>query len=166
MYASSTHSPYTEVAGSYDGKCSSSECSRNKPGAAKWRPEPTDCSRRRAGLIGQPQFPQFVPALPAYAVQAPVPNMYPAPAYQFPYMGVPQMAPMPQMNPPQQPAAVGAGGAMPQQLPAQPGPMPRFRRQLVRQEKVLKGTVDTQIPTPTDTTLTTLCDEQDRHENN
>ncbi|XP_062244861.1 cell division protein ZipA-like [Platichthys flesus] len=53
------------------------------------------------GLIRQPQFAQLVPGVPAFALQAPVPNMYQVPAANgFPFMGVPQMA---QMNPAQQP---------------------------------------------------------------
>ncbi|XP_007551879.1 secretory calcium-binding phosphoprotein 9 [Poecilia formosa] len=72
------------------------------------------------GLLGQPQFAQIVPGLPAFAVRAPVPNMFPVAVnpYQFPVMGVPQM---PQMNPPQQLPMGMAGGVM-QQQPAYQAP--------------------------------------------
>ncbi|XP_037530848.1 secretory calcium-binding phosphoprotein 9 [Nematolebias whitei] len=65
------------------------------------------------GFIGQPQFAQFVPGLPALALRPPIANMLPAAinAYQLPFMGVPQMAP------PQQPQMGMAGGAMQQQFP-------------------------------------------------
>ncbi|XP_024146049.1 secretory calcium-binding phosphoprotein 9 [Oryzias melastigma] len=51
------------------------------------------------GFIGQPQFAQFVPGLPTFALRAPVPNMFPAAVNAVPFMGVPQMAQMPQMAP-------------------------------------------------------------------
>ncbi|XP_050926558.1 secretory calcium-binding phosphoprotein 9 [Lates calcarifer] len=112
-----------------------------------------------AGFIGQPQFAQFVPGVPAF-VPAPVPNVYPVNA--LPVMGVPQMAPM---NP-QQPLMGITGGAVPQQLPIQPDPLRRFRRQIMTQGNTMRTTVDTQIPAPTDPTTTTLCDEDDHHEEN
>ncbi|GLD66897.1 secretory calcium-binding phosphoprotein 9 [Lates japonicus] len=58
------------------------------------------------------------------------------------------------------------GGAMPQQLPIQPDPLRRFRRQIMTQGNTMRTTVDTQIPAPTDPTTTTLCDEDDHHEEN
>ncbi|XP_035493431.1 secretory calcium-binding phosphoprotein 9 [Scophthalmus maximus] len=118
-----------------------------------------------AGFIGQPQFPQFVPGLPAFALPAPVPNVYPFPAVNtLPFMGVPQMA---QMNPAQQPPMGVTGGAVAQQFPLQADPLRRFRRQIMKQGNNMKTTVDTQIPAPTDTaTASTLCDEHDRHEDN
>ncbi|XP_056228922.1 secretory calcium-binding phosphoprotein 9 [Seriola aureovittata] len=116
-----------------------------------------------AGFIGQPQFAQFVPGVPAFAVPGPVPNVYPVPAVNaLPFMGLPQMAPM---NLPQSPLMGLAGGAVPQQLPLQPDPLRRFRRQIMKQDNSMKTTVDTQIPAPTDTVTTTACDE-DRHQNN
>ncbi|XP_035762195.1 secretory calcium-binding phosphoprotein 9 [Neolamprologus brichardi] len=102
-----------------------------------------------AGVIGQPQFAQFVPRVPAFVVPAQVGNVYPFPAvpavnaYQVPFMGVPQMAPM---NAPQQPAMGNPAGAAPQQLPVQPDPLGRFRRQIIKAENTVKSTVDTQIP--------------------
>ncbi|XP_040892567.1 secretory calcium-binding phosphoprotein 9 [Toxotes jaculatrix] len=118
-----------------------------------------------AGLIGQPQFAQFVPGIPAFAVPGPVPNVYPVPVGNaVPYVGVPQMAPV---NPPQQPLMGVPGGVMPpQQLPLQPDPLRRFRRQIMKQGNTIKTTVDTQIPAPTDTITTTVCDEDDHHEDN
>ncbi|XP_044202591.1 secretory calcium-binding phosphoprotein 9 [Thunnus albacares] len=105
-----------------------------------------------AGLIGQPQFAQFVPGLPAFG--APIPNMFPVPAInmQLPFTGVPQMAPM---NPVQQTLMALTGGAG---QPPQPDLLQRFRRQLMKQENTLKTTVDTQIPAPPETT-TTPCDD-------
>ncbi|XP_044045172.1 secretory calcium-binding phosphoprotein 9 [Siniperca chuatsi] len=115
-----------------------------------------------AGFFGQPQFAQFVPGVPAFAVPPPVPNVYTVPAANaLPFIGVPQMAPM---NPPQQPLVGLTGGAVQQQLPLQPDPLRRFRRQIVKQDNTLKTTVDTQIPAPTETTTTTPCDEEDHHE--
>ncbi|XP_054897419.1 secretory calcium-binding phosphoprotein 9 [Poeciliopsis prolifica] len=136
------------------------------------------------GLVGQPQFAQIVPGLPAFAVRAPVPNMFPAALnpYQFPVMGVPQM---PQMNPPQQLQMGMAGGVMqqqpayqapfqapfqppfqapfqsPAQPPAQPlvqpDPLRRFRRQTVKSANAGKSSVDTQIPRPTESTTVSPC---------
>ncbi|XP_031132777.1 secretory calcium-binding phosphoprotein 9 isoform X3 [Sander lucioperca] len=109
-----------------------------------------------AGVNG-PQFAQFVPRVPAFAALAPIPNVYAVPAVNgFP---VPQMA---QMNPPQQPLVGIIDGAVQQQLPLQPDPLMRFRRQVMKQD-TLKTTVDTQIPAPTETT-TTLCDKEEHHE--
>ncbi|XP_071361503.1 secretory calcium-binding phosphoprotein 9 [Trachinotus anak] len=117
-----------------------------------------------AGFIGQPQFAQFVPGVPAFPALGPVPNMYRVPAVNaLPFMGVPQMAPM---NPPQQPLMGITGGAMPQQLPLQPDPLRRFRRQIMKQGNTMKTTVDTQIPAPTDTITTTACDDEDHHQDN
>ncbi|AWP05560.1 Hypothetical protein SMAX5B_011589 [Scophthalmus maximus] len=96
-----------------------------------------------AGFIGQPQFPQFVPGLPAFALPAPVPNVYPFPAVNtLPFMGVPQMA---QMNPAQQPPMGVTGGAVAQQFPLQADPLRRFRRQIMKQGNNMKTTVDTQV---------------------
>ncbi|KAG7241255.1 hypothetical protein INR49_025773 [Caranx melampygus] len=97
-----------------------------------------------AGLTGQPLFVQFVPGVPAFAAPGPVPNMYPVPAVN--------------------PGIVG--GAVPQQLPLQPDPLRRFRRQIMKQGKAMKTTVDTQIPAPTDTVTTTVCEEADHHRQN
>ncbi|XP_038570751.1 secretory calcium-binding phosphoprotein 9 [Micropterus salmoides] len=114
-----------------------------------------------AGFFGQPQFAQFVPGVPAFAVPPPVPNVYTVPAVNaLPFMGVPPMA---QMNPPQQPLPGITGGGMQQQLPVQPDPLRRFRRQIMKQENALKTTVDTQIPAPAETT-TTPCDKEGHHE--
>ncbi|XP_069386914.1 secretory calcium-binding phosphoprotein 9 [Paralichthys olivaceus] len=114
------------------------------------------------GFVGQPQFAQFVPRVPAFALPAPVPNMYPVPAVNaFPFMGVPQM---PQMNPAQQPLMGSPGGAMPQQPPLQPDPLRRFRRQIMKQDDNMKTTMDTQIPAPTDKATAALCDDHDQHE--
>ncbi|KAK7929227.1 hypothetical protein WMY93_005622 [Mugilogobius chulae] len=114
-----------------------------------------------AGFIGQPQFQQLVPALPAYGVpSAPIPNMYPAPApaaNQFPYMGVAQMGPVNPAQPLQQQQALGGFpmGNMQQQpqqpFPAQPDPLQRFRRQVMIPDNTAATTVDTQIPAPTET---------------
>ncbi|KAM9769454.1 secretory calcium-binding phosphoprotein 9 isoform 2-T2 [Menidia menidia] len=109
------------------------------------------------GFIGQPQFAQFVPGVPAFAVRAPIPNVYPAaPVNAFPFMGAPQMAPM---NPFQQPQMVMAGAAMQQQPPFQPDPLRRFRRQIVKSENTAKPSVDTQIPAPTESTAGPPCEE-------
>ncbi|XP_035811574.2 secretory calcium-binding phosphoprotein 9 [Amphiprion ocellaris] len=105
-----------------------------------------------AGVIGQPQFAQFVPA---FAVPAPIPNVYPVPAVNtLPFMGVPQMAPV---NPPQQPLMGFTGGAVPQQLPLQADPLRRFRRENMKSENALKATVDTQIPAPSMSTTAAPC---------
>ncbi|MED6276543.1 hypothetical protein CHARACLAT_004070 [Characodon lateralis] len=131
------------------------------------------------GLIGQSPFAQFVPGLPAFAVRAPMPNMFPAAVnpYQFPMMGAPQM---PQMNPPQQLQMGMAGGAMqqqpffqppiqaPAQPPAQPpfqplvqpNPAQRFRRQTLKSENFGNSIVDTQIPGPTESTTAPPCDNK------
>ncbi|XP_047222734.1 secretory calcium-binding phosphoprotein 9 isoform X2 [Girardinichthys multiradiatus] len=129
------------------------------------------------GLIGQSPFAQFVPGLPAFAVRAPMPNMFPAAVnpYQFPMMGAPQM---PQINPPQQLQMGMAGGAMQQQPffqppiqaqpPAQPpfqplvqpNPAQRFRRQTLKSENVGNSIVDTQIPGPTESTTAPPCDSK------
>ncbi|XP_072319558.1 secretory calcium-binding phosphoprotein 9 [Eucyclogobius newberryi] len=113
-----------------------------------------------AGFIGQPQFPQFMPALPAYGVApAPFPNMYPAPApaaNQFPYMGLAQMGPFNPAQPlPQQQVMGGLPmGNIQQQpqmpFPAQPGPLQRFRRQVMIPDNTADTTLDTQIPPPTE----------------
>ncbi|XP_042341321.1 secretory calcium-binding phosphoprotein 9 [Plectropomus leopardus] len=114
-----------------------------------------------AGFIGQPQFAQFVPPVPAFAAPAPIPNVYAVPAVNgFPFMGVPQVA---QMAPPQQPLMGITTGALQQQLPVQPDPLRRFRRQIMKQDNILKTTVDTQIPAPTETTSTIPCDD-DHHD--
>ncbi|XP_047435069.1 secretory calcium-binding phosphoprotein 9 isoform X2 [Mugil cephalus] len=117
-----------------------------------------------AGFIGQPQFAQFVPRIPAFAVTAPVPNAYPFPAVNaFPYMGAPQM---PQVNPPQQPMMMVPGGVMQQQqqqLPPQ-AEIQRFRRQLRKPGNTLEASVDTQIPAPSESTTTTAPCEQDDHQ--
>ncbi|XP_051240512.1 secretory calcium-binding phosphoprotein 9 isoform X2 [Dicentrarchus labrax] len=114
-----------------------------------------------AGFLGQPQFAQFVPGLPAFALPAPIANVYPVPGVNAPpIVGVPQMLPM---NLPQQPLMGNTGGAMQQQL--QPDPLRRFRRQIMKQDNTLKTTVDTQIPAPAATMTTTRCDEG-RRENN
>ncbi|KAJ0050907.1 hypothetical protein NL108_009897 [Boleophthalmus pectinirostris] len=114
-----------------------------------------------AGFIAQPQFPQFVPALPAYgAPQAAIRNIYPAPApaqaaNQFPYMGVAQMGPI---TPAQQllPQQVMGGFPMgnmqqqqPQLFPAQPDQLQRFRRQVMIPDNTVVPPADTQIPPPT-----------------
>ncbi|KAK5866153.1 hypothetical protein PBY51_020364 [Eleginops maclovinus] len=115
-----------------------------------------------AGFIGQPQFAQFVPGVPAFAAPAPIANVYAVPAVNgFPFMGGPQVA---RMNPPQQPQMGVPGGAMQQQLPPQPDPFRRLRRQISKKDNTFKTTVDTQIPAPTETTTTTPCEEQIRHE--
>ncbi|XP_068583808.1 secretory calcium-binding phosphoprotein 9 [Cebidichthys violaceus] len=114
------------------------------------------------GFIGQPQFAQFAPGVPAFAAPAPIPNVYADPAVNgFPFMGVPQMA---QGNPPQQPLMGITGGATQQQFPLQPDPFRRFRRQVMKQDDTLKTTVDTQIPAPTESTTTTPCDADYHHE--
>ncbi|XP_037830837.1 secretory calcium-binding phosphoprotein 9 [Kryptolebias marmoratus] len=140
------------------------------------------------GFIGQPQFAQFVPGLPALAFRPPVANMFPAAvnAYQPAFMGIPQMG---QMNP-QQPQMGMAGGAMQQQLPmglmggtmqqqpqmgmaggamqapGQPDPLRRFRRQVVKSADTGKSTVDTQIPAPTESATTKLPCDNSFSENN
>ncbi|KAG7486062.1 hypothetical protein JOB18_024076 [Solea senegalensis] len=117
-----------------------------------------------AGFVGQPQFVQVVPRVPAFALPAPVPNVYPVPAVNtLPLAGFPQMA---AMNPPQQPQMGFPGVAMQQQLPPQPDPLRRFRRQIMKQGNNMKITMDTQIPAPTDSTTTTLCDEDGQHVDN
>ncbi|KAJ0033741.1 hypothetical protein NQD34_000848 [Periophthalmus magnuspinnatus] len=112
-----------------------------------------------AGFIGQPQFPQFVPALPAYGVPpAPIPNMYPAPApaaNQYPYIGVAQMGPItpPQPLPQQLMGGFPMGNMQqqqPQLVPAQLDPVQRFRRQVMIPDSTAAATVDTQIPPPTE----------------
>ncbi|KAM9856837.1 secretory calcium-binding phosphoprotein 9 [Aulostomus maculatus] len=107
-----------------------------------------------AGFAGQPQFAQFVPGLPAFAVPVPVPNtypvsnMYPVPAINaLPYVGLPQM---PQMNPPQQPLGL-TGGAVQLLPPLQPDLLRRFKRQTTKPANALENTVDTQIPAPPET---------------
>ncbi|KAM7394296.1 hypothetical protein PAMP_021109 [Pampus punctatissimus] len=103
-----------------------------------------------AGFIGQPRLAQFVAGVPAFGVPATIPNMYPVPAVNaLPFMGVPQMPPM---NLPQQPLKALTGGAMGQQVALQPDILGRVRRQIMKQGKVLKTAVDTQIPAPTETT--------------
>ncbi|XP_069570135.1 secretory calcium-binding phosphoprotein 9 [Brachyistius frenatus] len=98
-----------------------------------------------ADFIGQPQFAQFVPAVPAFAVPAPIPNVYRVPAVNaLPFMGVPQMA---QINPNQ-------------------GPL---MRQIMKSESTLKATVDTQIPAPAASTAATTTgnyDEDNHQEDN
>ncbi|XP_015250436.1 secretory calcium-binding phosphoprotein 9 [Cyprinodon tularosa] len=133
------------------------------------------------GLVGQPQFAQLVPGLPAaLAVRAPIPNMFPAAInpYQLPMMGAPQM---PQMNPPQQFPMGMAVGAMQQQPPfqplfqplaqpqvqpqvqsqvqppVQPDPLRRFRRQTVKSENSGRPALDTQIPRPAESTKAPPC---------
>ncbi|XP_004065925.1 uncharacterized protein LOC101161781 [Oryzias latipes] len=148
------------------------------------------------GFIGQPQFAQFVPGLPTFALRGPVPNLFPAAVNGVPFMGVPQMAQMPQigqmaqmpqmgqmaqmpqmgqmaqmpqmgqmaqmpqmgqmaqMNPPQQPQMVMGGGAAQQQLPLQPDPLRRFRRQTFKPQNSLRSTVDPQIEVPAESTAT------------
>uniref|UniRef100_UPI003AAF4E20 secretory calcium-binding phosphoprotein 9 n=1 Tax=Centroberyx gerrardi TaxID=166262 RepID=UPI003AAF4E20 len=117
-----------------------------------------------AGFIGQPQFAQVVPGVPAYAMQAQtIPNMYPVPPVNaLPYMAAPQMM---GMNPLQQPFMGVPGGPMQQQGPFQPDPFKRFKRQIMKQANSLKTTVDTQIPTPTETTTTTPCNEDHEEDN-
>ncbi|XP_041790195.1 secretory calcium-binding phosphoprotein 9 [Chelmon rostratus] len=114
-----------------------------------------------AGVLGQPQFAQFVPGLRAFAVPAPVPNLYPVPV--LPLLGLPQTAPM---NPPQQPLLGNVGGAVQQQqqLPPQLDPLRRFRRQTEKQDGTFKTTVDTQIPAPTEAMATAPCGREGRHE--
>ncbi|XP_040043018.2 secretory calcium-binding phosphoprotein 9 [Gasterosteus aculeatus] len=115
-----------------------------------------------AGFIGQPQFAGFVPGVPAFNAPAPIPNVYAVPAVNgFPFMGVPQMA---QVNPPQQPLMGITGGVTQQQLPFQPDPLGRFRRQVVKRDNTLKSTVETQIPAPSEITTTTPCDKDYQHE--
>ncbi|XP_041837738.1 uncharacterized protein LOC121637630 isoform X7 [Melanotaenia boesemani] len=140
------------------------------------------------GLIGQAPFAQFVPGVPALALRAPVPNVFPAAAVNavslthiLPFMGAPQMAQMnppqqpqmlpfmgapqmAQMNPPQQPQMGMAGGAVQQQPPVQPDPLRRFRRQTLKSENTLKTTVNTQIPAPESTTVPP-CNEDNNHLN-
>uniref|UniRef100_A0A096MC32 Secretory calcium-binding phosphoprotein 9 n=1 Tax=Poecilia formosa TaxID=48698 RepID=A0A096MC32_POEFO len=114
------------------------------------------------GLLGQPQFAQIVPGLPAFAVRAPVPNMFPVAVnpYQFPVMGVPQM---PQMNPPQQLPMQQPAYQAPFQAPplVQPDPLRRFRRQTVKSENAAKSSVDTQIPRPTESTTVSPCNNKE-----
>ncbi|XP_035992917.1 secretory calcium-binding phosphoprotein 9 [Fundulus heteroclitus] len=131
------------------------------------------------GLVGQPPFAQFVPGLPAFAVRAPIPNVFPAAVnpYQFPMMGAPQM---PQMNPPQQFQMGMAAGAMQQQQPpfqafqapaqppfqapaqpaVQPDPLRRFRRQTVKSKNAGQSAVDTQVPRPPESTAVPPCDNK------
>ncbi|XP_072241161.1 secretory calcium-binding phosphoprotein 9 [Leuresthes tenuis] len=116
------------------------------------------------GFIGQPQFAQFVPRVPAFAVRAPMPNVYPVAAVNaLPFMGVPQMAPM---NPFQQPQMGVAGGVMQQQPPIQLDPLRRFRRQNIKPENTVKSSVDTQIPAPTEATTAPPCKEDNQLRNN
>ncbi|XP_041837737.1 hepatocyte growth factor-regulated tyrosine kinase substrate-like isoform X5 [Melanotaenia boesemani] len=75
------------------------------------------------GLIGQAPFAQFVPGVPALALRAPVPNVFPAAAVNaLPFMGAPQMA---QMNPPQQPQMLPFMGA-PQMAQMNPPQQPQM----------------------------------------
>ncbi|KAF7663999.1 hypothetical protein LDENG_00193630 [Lucifuga dentata] len=108
------------------------------------------------GLIGQPQFAQVAPGFPAFPMQAPVPNMYPA-GNPLPYMAAPQMA---GMNPFQQPLMALTGGGMQQQLPFQPDLIKRFKRHIMNEANTLKTTMDTQIPAPTQVTTTAPCSEE------
>ncbi|XP_061585694.1 secretory calcium-binding phosphoprotein 9 [Cololabis saira] len=119
------------------------------------------------GFIGQPQFAQFVPGVPAFPLRGPVPNMYPAAVntYQFPVVGIPQMG---QMNLPQQAQMGMAGGVMQppiQQVPVQLDPLRRFRRQVMKSDNTVKSAVDTQIPTPTESVTTPTC-KKDKPLNN
>ncbi|XP_037328709.2 secretory calcium-binding phosphoprotein 9 [Pungitius pungitius] len=124
---------------------------RVNPGMVAGGLNPPMVAAGGAGFIGQPQFAGFVPA----------PNVYAVPAVNgFPFMGVPQMA---QVNPPQQPLMGNTGGVTQQQLPFQPDPLGRFRRQVMKQD-TLKTTVETQIPSPSETTTTTPCDKDYQHE--
>ncbi|KAM4584817.1 secretory calcium-binding phosphoprotein 9 [Odontesthes bonariensis] len=116
------------------------------------------------GFSGQPQFAQFVPGVPAFAVRPPMPNVYPVAAVNtLPFMGVPQMAPM---NPFQQPQMGMAGGVMQQQPPIQLDLLRRFRRQIIKSENTVKSSVDTQIPAPTEATTAPPCNEDNHLQNN
>ncbi|XP_039880717.1 uncharacterized protein LOC120729243 [Simochromis diagramma] len=125
----------------------------SKPWDAGWWSESTHCCWRWSRRYrAAPRFAQFVPRVPAFVVPAQVGNVYPFPAvpavnaYQVPFMGVPQMAPM---NAPQQPAMGNPAGAAPQQLPVQPDPLGRFRRQIIKAENTVKIPSSTPSASPT-----------------
>ncbi|XP_076001348.1 secretory calcium-binding phosphoprotein 9 [Genypterus blacodes] len=109
------------------------------------------------GLFGQPQFAQAYPGFRGFPMQAPVPNMFPAPAVNaLPYMPAPQMT---GMNPFRQPFMVLPGGGM-----QQPDLIQRFKRHIMNEANTLQTTVDTQIPAPIEVTTTAPCSEEHQDE--